>query len=127
MSQLSVGVFFPQPVDYQTNHAEASISMPTGNGQWSASYRFSVFRDALTSVTVQNPITARLCHRGGRRARRLSVSFGQFSLPPDKRRPSIHGERRYAVSPRHARHRPFAYTIQTQNDAFLPLPRIRCC
>jgi len=120
-SNFPVGVFFPQPVDYDSNRFVASIGYADHTWQWNAAYTFSVFRDALTSVTVQNPYSQSIAFSwpaGGLAG--YPFAFGQYSLPPDSDAHQILLSGGYAATPKTRITARVAFTIQTQNAPFLP-------
>ena len=116
-----VGVFFPQPVDYETNHFTASISRIEKLWQWTGSYTFSVFRSDVDSVLVRNPFARSLGTPWPAGAfAGYPFAIGQYSLPPDT---SSHRFRLsgYAhLSPKARAGLTATYTVNKQNDALLP-------
>ncbi|TAL04023.1 MAG: MtrB/PioB family decaheme-associated outer membrane protein [Rhodospirillaceae bacterium] len=120
-SNFPVGLFFPQPVDYDSNRFEASIGYADRQWQWNAMYTFSIFRDALNSVTVQNPFSQSIAFSwpaGGFAG--YPFASGQYSLPPDSSAHQILLSGGYAVTPKTRITARVAFTIQTQNAPFLP-------
>jgi len=120
-ANYAVGVFFPQPVDYDSHRVQISMGYADPIWQWNASYSMSLFRDALTSVMVQNPYTRSLVSSwpaGGFAG--YPFAFGQYSLPPDSAAHQISLSGGYAVTPRMRITARVSFTIQTQNAPFLP-------
>jgi MtrB/PioB family decaheme-associated outer membrane protein len=120
-ANYGVGVFFPQPVDYESHRVQASFGYADPRWQWSAAYSLSLFRDGLTSVTVQNPYSRSLISSwpaGGFAG--YPFSFGQYSLPPNSAAHQFAISGGYAVTPRTRLTARVSFTIQTQNAPFLP-------
>src|SRR6185436_18033134 len=59
-ANFPVGVFFPQPVDYDTTRMTASFGFTSPTFQWKGSYTLSSFRDGMTSIFVPNPYSRSL-------------------------------------------------------------------
>ncbi len=117
----AVGVFFPQPVDYDTDQASASLAFTGDRLQWAASYNLSVFTNDLTSVRVQNPYNRAL---GGNWPGGALVAFpngfGEYGLPPSSIAHQALLSGAYAVSPKVRVTARLSYMVQKQDEDFLP-------
>ncbi|MGE3335034.1 MAG: MtrB/PioB family decaheme-associated outer membrane protein [Rhodospirillaceae bacterium] len=117
----AVGVFFAQPVDYQTDQASASLAFTGDRLQWSASYNLSVFTNDLTSVRVPNPYNRALggLWPGGALSG-YPNAFGEYGLPPSSIAHQALLSGAYSVSPKVRLTARVSYMVQKQDEAFLP-------
>ena len=120
-ANFPIGVFFPQPVDYDTSRITASFGYASPKFQWNGSYTLSSFRDALQSVTLPNPYSRSLgtpwidgAFAG------YPFAIGQYSTPPDSTAHQFLLTGAYNFSPTTRLTGRASYDIQTQNDPFLP-------
>jgi MtrB/PioB family decaheme-associated outer membrane protein len=116
-----VGVFFPQTVDYESNHAAASLSFADKRWQWRAVYELSTFRDALAAMIVPNPFGRSLGIPWPAGAfAGYPFASGQIGLPPDNsmHQGSLSGG--VALTPAMRLTAKVAYTVQSQNEPLLP-------
>ncbi len=114
-------MFFPQPIDYDSNRFTASISYADARLHWSAAYTLSAFTSNIDAVNVQNPY-----------ARSIGVpwpagafagfpfAIGQHSLPPDSSAHQFSLTGGYAFSPKTHVRLNASHTYQKQNDDFFP-------
>lgn len=122
---FSVGVFFPQPIDYDTHTAALSLSYVDPKLQVTGSYTMSLFTSAVESITVPNPYSRSLSSApgaawpGGAFAG-YPIAVGQFALPPDSAAHQVLVTGGYAVTPKTRITLRLSYTLQTQDDAFFP-------
>lgn len=127
-----VGVFFPQPVDYNSYQATASFGFANARLQWNASYNFALFANGFDAVTLPNPFSRSLNNLPGNAwpagpFAGHPFSTAQYALPPDSAAHRFGFAGAYSVSPKTRLTLRASYQIQTQNDAFLPYtisPRI---
>ncbi len=127
-----VGVFFPQPVDYDSTQATTSFGFANKRLQWNASYNFAMFSSGIDAVTVPNPFARSLNNLSGNAwpagpFAGYPFSTAQYGLPPDSAAHRFSFTGGFAVTPKTRVTLRAAYQIQTQNDAFLPYtisPRI---
>ncbi|MGE4063045.1 MAG: MtrB/PioB family decaheme-associated outer membrane protein [Rhodospirillaceae bacterium] len=117
----AVGVFFPQPIDYDSDQASASLTFTGDRLQWAASYNLSVFTNGIASVTVQNPYNRALAGLwpGGALVA-YPNGFGQYGLPPSSKAHQALFSGAYAVSPKLRFTARLSYNVQEQDEDFLP-------
>ena len=120
-ANFPIGVFFPQPVDYDTTRMTASFGYASPKFQWNASYTLSSFRDAIDAVTLPQPYSRSLgtpwvdgAFAG------YPFALGQYSTPPDSTAHQFLLTGGYAISPTTRLTARASYAIQTQNAPFLP-------
>ena len=120
-STFPVGIFFPQTVDYQSNHMTASLGYADGPLQWKAAYSLSTFHNAVPAMTVQNSYSRSIgiSWPAGAFAG-FPFAFGQYSLPPDNVAHQMAMTGGYAITPQLRLTAKLSYGIQTQNEPFLP-------
>jgi MtrB/PioB family decaheme-associated outer membrane protein len=117
----AVGVFFAQPVDYQTDQASASLAFTGDRLQWSASYNLSVFTNDITSVRVPNPYNRALGGQWpGGALSGYPNAFGEYGLPPSSIAHQALITGAYAVSPKVRVTARVSYMVQKQDEDFLP-------
>ena len=120
-----VGVFFPQPIDYDTHTAALSMSYADPKLQMTASYTMSLFTSVVDSIIVPNPYSRSLSTApasvwpAGAFAG-YPLAIGQFALPPDSAAHQALLTGGYAVTPKTRVTMRLSYTLQTQDEAFLP-------
>ncbi len=117
----AVGVFFAQPVDYQTDQASASLAFTGDRLQWSASYNLSVFTNGIASVRVPNPYNRALggLWPGGALSG-YPNAFGEYGLPPSSIAHQALISGAYALSPKVRVTARVSYMVQKQDEEFLP-------
>ncbi len=116
-----VGVFFPQPVDYDSNRFTASVAYADQRLQWTAAYTLSVFRNGIKAVNVQNPFARSLGTPWPAGAfAGFPFAVGQYSLPPDSSAHQISLSGGYALTLKTRLRVTLSHTRQKQNDNFLP-------
>ena len=116
-----VGVFFPQPVDYDTNQFTASASYMSKRWQWTAAYNLSVFTNNVAAVEVQNPFARSLGTPWPAGAfAGYPFAVGQYGLPPDSSAHRLSFNGGLTLSPKTRLRLSATYTVQKQNDEFLP-------
>lgn len=117
----AVGVFFPQPVDYETDQVNASLAFTGDRLQWAATYNLSVFTNDMMSVAVPNPYNRSLAGPwpGGALAA-FPFAFGQYGLAPSSVAHQAMLSGAYAVSPKVRVTARLSYIVQTQDEDFLP-------
>lgn len=110
------GAVVPEPVDYETDNFDLSLSYAGKKSQFVLNYTLSLFRDNLTSLTFDNPFdstrySADVNYPNGE---------GRIGLPPDNKahRISFSGAHRFSNRTRVTAH--FALGRMQQNDTFLP-------
>ncbi len=120
-ANFPVGVFFPQPVDYNSNRLNASIGYANRALQWQAMYALSTFSNDIAAVMVPNPYSRSigLSWPAGAFAG-FPFAVGQYSLPPDNTAHQFSLTGGYAVSAKTRLTAKFSYALQRQNDPFLP-------
>jgi MtrB/PioB family decaheme-associated outer membrane protein len=117
----AVGVFFAQPVDYQTDQASASLAFTGARLQWSASYNLSVFTNDVTSVRVPNPYNRALVGLWpGGALSGFPNAFGEYGLPPSSIAHQALLSGTYSISPKIRMTARVSYMVQTQDEDFLP-------
>ena len=116
-----VGIFFPQKVDYESNEIASSIGFANARLQWNVGYTFSAFTDHITSTTVPNPFSRSL---GTPWPAGIFAGYpnaiGQYSSPPDSSAHQFLANAGYMITPKTRLTARLSYTLQNQNDAFLP-------
>ena len=122
---FAVGVFFPLPIDYDTHTAALTFSYADAKMQWSLGYTASVFSSRDASITVPNPYSRSLSNAPGMSwpagaFAGYPFALGQLALPPDSAAHQIIAAGGYAFTPKTRLTARASYSIQTQNDAFLP-------
>ena len=120
-----VGVFFPQPVDYNSNQVTASFGHNGPKLQWNAAYSISIFSNGIDSVTVQNPFARSLSNVIGNiwpagAFAGYPRSIGQYSLPPNSAAQQFLVSGGYTVTPKTRLTLRLSYQLQTQDEPFLP-------
>ena len=120
-ADFSVGVFFPQPVDYKTHQVTASIGYVNPRLQWTAAYNLAVFTNGIDAVKVPNPYSRSLGipWQGGAFAG-YPLAVAQYGLPPDSVAHQVVLSGGYAVAPKTRLTLRLSYALQSQNEAFLP-------
>lgn len=116
-----VGVFFPQPVDYDSDRFTTSLAYADQRWQWTAAYTFSAFTSNDDAVEVQNPFARSLGTQwpaGGFAG--FPFAIGQYSLPPDSSAHRVSLTSTYLVSSKTRLRLSATYALQKQNDEFLP-------
>jgi MtrB/PioB family decaheme-associated outer membrane protein len=120
-ANFPVGVFFPQPVDYDTTHMTASFGFTSPTFQWKGSYTLSSFRDGMTSIFVPNPYSRSLGTPWPPGAfAGYPFATAQYGLPPDSVAHQFQLTGGYSFSPTTRLTARASYSIESQNDAFLP-------
>ncbi|MHB1204306.1 MAG: MtrB/PioB family decaheme-associated outer membrane protein [Rhodospirillaceae bacterium] len=120
-ANFPVGVFFPQPVDYDTTRMTASFGYASAKVQWKGSYTLSSFRDGMTSIFVPNPYSRSFGTPWTAGAfAGYPFAVGQYGLPPDSIAHQFLLTGGYAISPTTRLTARASYAIESQNDAFLP-------
>ena len=120
-----VGVSFAQPVAADTHQAMVSFGYADPKLQWTASYNISMFTNNIDSIIVPNPFARSLSSLpgnawpGGAFAG-YPLAIGQYSLPPDSTAHQFLLSGGYALSPQTRLTARASYSLQTQNDRFLP-------
>ncbi len=116
-----VGVFFPQTVEYDSNHATVSLGFADKTVQWRASYEFSAFHNNVPAMLVPNPYnrSTGIPWPSGAFAG-YPFAVGQYSLPPDNSAHQAMLTGGIALTPVMRLTAKFAYTIQRQDEPFLP-------
>jgi MtrB/PioB family decaheme-associated outer membrane protein len=116
-----VGVFFPQPVNYDSSHLTASLAFADRRLQWTASYSLRTFRNAQQAVLVPNPYARSLGTPWPAGAfAGYPFAVGQFSLPPENTAHQFAVNAGFTPSPQMRITAKLSYGVQTQNDPFLP-------
>lgn len=110
------GAIVPEPIDYQTDNFDASLSFQGKRGQFALSYNLSNFRDNNDALTFQNPFAssswaAAASYPGG---------FGSLAVPPDNQAHSFTFAGRYLLTNRTSATAHVTYSRMTQDDLFLP-------
>lgn len=120
-ANFPVGVFFPQPVDYETSRFNLSLEYADPRWQWTASYELSAFTNKIESVSVPNPYSRSLGipWPAGAFAGFPFAAAG-YGLPPDSAAHQFAFSTGYALTPRTRLTATLSYTLQLQNDVFLP-------
>ena len=120
-SLFAVGVFFPQPVDYDTRQASASVAYTGKQLQWSLGYTASLFSSAVDSVQVPNPFSRSLGAPWPAGAfAGYPFAIAQYGLPPDTSSHQVLATGAYSLLPKTRMTLRVSYMIQSQNDPFLP-------
>ena len=120
-ANFPVGIFFAQPVDYTSNRMNASLSFANALWQWNAGYELSTFDNGMKSITVANPYSRSIGPPWPAGAfAGYPFAFGQFSLPPDNTAHQFSFSGGVALAPQTRLSGKLSYTIQKQNDLFLP-------
>lgn len=116
-----VGVFFPQPVDYDSDQFTASVSYADSKWRWTAAYNLSIFTNNIDAVEVQNPFSRSLGTPWPAGAfAGYPFAIGQYSLPPDSSAHRLSFNGGLTLSPKTRLRFSATYTLQKQNDDFLP-------
>ena len=116
-----VGIFFPQTIDYDSNHAVVSLGFADKKVQWRASYEFSAFHNALPSMLVPNPYNRSIGFPWPAGAfAGYPFAVGQYSLPPDNTAHQAQVTGGIALTPTMRLTAKLAYTVQRQDEPFLP-------
>jgi len=120
-ANFPVGIFFPQPVDYDSNQFNASVAYAGQSLQWTAAYALSIFTDKIDAVTIPNPYSRSLGTpwQGGAFSG-YPLATGQYGLPPDSVAHQFTLSGGYVISPKTRVTVRLSYALQMQNDAFLP-------
>ncbi|MSO73123.1 MAG: MtrB/PioB family decaheme-associated outer membrane protein [Rhodospirillaceae bacterium] len=118
---FSVGVFFPQPVDYDSERLNASLAYTGNRLQWMASYSLSVFTDKIDATIVPNLFSRSLGTPwpGGAFAG-YPLATGQYSSPPDSSAHQFQLSGGYAFTPKTRLALAASYAVQNQNAPYLP-------
>jgi len=119
-----VGVFFPQPIDYDSHQGGLSVAYADAKLQVNAAYNVALFTSGLNSITVPNPYSRSLSTAPGMiwtagAFAGYPLAIGQFALPPDTAAHQVSLTGGYAVAPKTRATLRLSYTLQTQNDRFL--------
>ena len=120
-----VGVFFAEPIAFDTHHGTVSVAHVDPKLQWNVSYNISVFTSSIDSVTVANPYALSLSNAPGNiwPAGALAgypFGVGQYGSPPDSIAHQVLLAGGYSFSPKTRLTARMSYSLQTQNDRFLP-------
>ena len=107
----------PEPVDYETRSFVLAASYQHRKLQFQARWHASLFDNAITSLTWQNPFAA---INGWDTAAGFPGGAGRLSLPPDNRFHQASLGVGYDISPRTRLSADVAMGRMRQNDAFLP-------
>lgn len=117
----AVGVFFPQPVDYETDQISASLGFVSDRLQWTASYNLSVFTNDIVSVRVPNPYNRSLnTPWPGGALSAFPFAFGEYGLTPSSIAHQALVSGAYAISPKVRVTARLSYMVQKQDEDFLP-------
>lgn len=120
-ANFPVGVFFPQPVDYDTDQAGVALAFADHRLQWNASYGLSVFTNRIDAVRVPNPYSrsgGTPWPAGGFAG--YPIAVGQYGLPPSSVAHQLLMSGAYTVSSKLRFTGRAAYTLQRQDEEFLP-------
>lgn len=122
---FAVGVFFPLPIDYDSHRAGLTLSYADLKFQWSLGYTASRFSSHTDSVIVPNPYSRSLSSAPGMSwpagaFAGYPLAIGQFALPPDSAAHQVIATGGYALTPKTRLTARLSYTLQTQNDTYLP-------
>ena len=120
-SLFPVGIFFPQTVDYQSNHMTASLGYADGPWQWKAAYNLSTFHNYVPAMLVPNTYSRSVGFPWPAGAfAGFPLAVGQYSLPPDNVAHQVALIGGYAITPQLRLTAKLSYSIQKQNEPFLP-------
>jgi len=108
-SFFSSAAQLPFPVDQTTDQLEVSASYAASQWQATLGYSLSQFRNALESLTWDNPFTPVVA----------GASRGRLALAPDNRFEQFFGSAGYQITPMIRASADFALGRSTQNEAFL--------
>ena len=106
----------PEPIDYETDDVDLVLGYQGKKAQLNLGYHLSVFRNANTSFTFQNPYTGSPWVPTAS----FPTGVGQIGLPPDNKSHQISLASGYALGPTTRATANFSYTRSTQNVDFLP-------
>ncbi len=118
-------VFFPQPVDYDTDNFEATANYKLDNVWMTFGYTFSKFTDNNTSLLVPSPFTVTSSATTGAavsvNGARVPVgTLNQIALPPSNMAHNINLGLTAAITPTTRLNVDFGYGLQVQDDPLLP-------
>jgi len=117
----AVGVFFPQPIDYETDQVNASLAFTGDRLQWAATYNLSVFTNGIVAVRVPNPYNRSLnTPWPGGALSAYPFAVGEYSSPPSSFAHQVLLTGAYRVSPKVRVTARLSYMIQRQDEDFLP-------
>jgi MtrB/PioB family decaheme-associated outer membrane protein len=106
----------PEPIDYETDNFDASLSFTGKKAQFAFNYNLSVFRDNNDALTFQNPFAS----SSWAAAASFPDGFGSLALPPDNEAHSFTFVGRYLLTNRTSATANVTYSRMTQDDQFLP-------
>lgn len=106
----------PEPIDYETDDVDLVLGYQGKKAQLNLGYHLSVFRNANTSLTFQNPYTGSPWVPSAS----FPTGVGRIGLPPDSRSHQISLAGGYVLGPTTRATANFSYTRSTQNEDFLP-------
>lgn len=76
-------VILPEPIDYETNTLDIALGYAGEQAQFQLAYALSLFNNAESSLTFQNPYSASAGGAGWTAVSGYPTGFGQMALPPD--------------------------------------------
>jgi MtrB/PioB family decaheme-associated outer membrane protein len=120
-----VGLFFAQPIDYDSHNGGISVAYTDAKLQVSAAYTMALFTSGLNSIIVPNPYSRSLSTAPGTiwaagAFAGYPLAIGEFALPPDTASHHVTLTGGYAVAPKTRVTLRLSYALQTQNERFLP-------
>ena len=104
-------VYFPQPVDYDTDGYSAKLNYKGKDFQNIISYTFSDFTDNDKAYNAQAPFNTTSLQAG--------YTSSVYSLPPDNQAHQIKEQFGYNFTPTTKFNGTLSYGLMTQNDTFL--------
>jgi len=110
-------VILPEPVDYTTEQVDAVLAYSDKKMQFEIAYYMSLFRDANSSLTWQNPYGA---INGWDAAAGFPNGQGSLATPPDNEFHQVTASAGYNVSDATRVSGDVAFGKMTQDDTFLP-------
>ncbi len=102
-------LYFPEPVDYDTDRYTASAKYSTQRLQGLFSYTYSAFTDNLSSFTTPNPFNVTTLAPG--------YTASVYALPPSNDAHQLRGQLAYALTPSTRINGNFGYQLMEQNEA----------
>lgn len=112
-------VFFPQPIDYDTDRFTVSLGFNRPMFQALLSYSLSSFTDNNTSFKAVDPFTSPSAAAGnGNNLGSGTPVAASYALPPSNSAHQLKGMFGYNITPTTRVNANLGYTLQLQNDAY---------
>ena len=121
-------VYFPQPIDYDTDRFNVTLAYKNPRMQAQVSYLLQVFTDNNQSVNLLDPFPSTAIGTGSRSSATsgnnlgsAGVIQGAYALPPSNMTNMVKGQFAYNISPTTRLNANTSYGVTSQTSGFAPM------